>query len=680
MKVASEGSCFPLGPSFHNNTWNFAITSPHTVKELHIHSLKENKIIGKFPLDPIINRTGNVWHIALSSDEETFLYGFRIETDENVLCSHLSPLVFDPYAPLLKTGHIWGSNRWKDLLKSTGEIISVAHKGEEFPWKNEFFRPQNKERIIYEAHVRGMTQKKTFSKNAPGTFLAMIDSLKYLSSLGITTVELLPIYEWDETEWKGKNPFTNKRLYNYWGYSPLSFFSPMQRFGTTDDPIQTAYELKLLIQAAHEHGLEIILDVVYNHTGEGNQHGPAYSYKILDQDSYYIMENDGKNFTNYSGCGNTFNANHPIVSDLILASLRHFVLEYHVDGFRFDLASILTRNQMGLPTTEPDIIQRIIQDPILSKTVLITEPWDAAGLHQTGALYRLNQRKTPFFSEWNDRFRDDVRQFISGDDQKKGAFATRVSGSNDLYEEHPSLSINFVTSHDGFSLHDLVTYNEKHNLENGENNQDGTNANYSWNCGIEGSTSHRSIQNLRRRQKINFFVALFTSFGTPMILMGDEYGASRAGNNNSWCQDCEENYFDWKIVEKDPELVRLIKTLTYVRKASSCFLEGQTANDTTITWHGADTHAPNWAEDSSFIAYSLKNSLGEIKLFVAFNSSEKTVPVHIPRYPSSAWHTIVNSSKNPPKAIFLLEDAPIISSSVISMKPHSSLLLYAKRI
>ncbi len=681
MRSVFPGSPTQLGATFHESFWNFAIASPHTVTHLVIGDYETGNVIDAIKLDPTINRTGNVWHIAIEAKEDRLLYGYKVRSTQKPLCSNLATIAVDPYAKLVKTGNTWGNNAWTTLSDTTGSLVSVAFRPQVFTWNDRLIPKKNdNNRIIYEAHVRGMTQHPSSCTQHPGTFLSLIEKLDHLHSLGVTTIELLPIYEWDETEWHHVNPKTKKRLCNYWGYSPLSFFSPMQRYGTTADPLTTSFECKQLIQACHDRNLEVILDVVYNHTGEGNQHGPAYSFKIFDQNSYYIMDPGEYCFTNYSGCGNTLNANHPLVQELILASLRHFVVEYHVDGFRFDLASALTRNQLGAPMNEPSVLEAIAKDPILSKTTLIAEPWDAAGLYQTGVLYRLNQKKEHFFSEWNDRYRDDVRQFINGIPHKAGLFATRLCGSNDLYDNSLKNTINYITAHDGFSLLDLVSYNHKHNLENGEHNKDGCNANYSWNCGTEGKSTKAATIQLRQRQMINFFTALLMSQGVPMLLMGDECALTKSGNNNAWCQDAEENWLNWEQFENHERLRKLISTLCLLRKKSDCFHLNRSLTSTSIQWHGQTLNTPNWRPESHLVVCTLCDTKNKPRLFLAFNSAHQAITIEIPQIPGMEWKTVVNTSKSPLADIFELCKGPAILSHRLKLMKHSCLVLEAHPI
>lgn len=563
-------------------------------------------------LEAPLSRQGDIWSITLKNLPETFEYTYRCEgpydPKEGHLFNHDMDLV-DPYATRLNTPKEWNG----PPTPSRGFVTPQAP----FDWDRDS-RPliPTDKLILYEMHVRGFTQHPTSGVKHPGTFLGLIEKIPYLKSLGINAVELLPIHTFNEREVQRRRPGTGERLFNYWGYSTLNFFTPMGPYGTPE-------ELKEMVKALHKEGIEVILDVVYNHTGEGSNANYYHSFRGIDNKSYYIVDENG--YHNYSGCGNTFNCNHPMVQELILDSLRHFVTEYHVDGFRFDLAPILGRGEDGKPLEHPPLIEKITRDPILAPTKLIAEAWDAAGLYQVGSFpsYR--------FGEWNDRFRDDVRSFIRGDGNLD-AMKKRLEGSHDLFQT-PDKSYNFVTIHDGFSLHDLVSYNEKHNEDNDEKNQDGANDNHSWNCGVEGETDDPEILALREKQMKNFFHALLIAKGIPMVLMGDEYGHTKKGNNNTYCQDNALNYFQWNQLKKSPlpsSLTKLIEVRKNLPKE--------------ITWIEC--------------APALALQLGRSHLS-AFNPTPNTVTLPLPE---ASW-----------KALF--DSGATLSEKKITLAPFSSALL-----
>jgi isoamylase len=416
------------------------------------------------------------------------------------------------------------------------------------------------ESIIYELHVRGFTASKNSGVSHPGTYLGVIEKIPYLQSLGVTAIELMPVHEFPIKDIYGNPP---ERL-NYWGYDPIALFAPHRGYAAGRTPGCQVREFKEMVQALHRAGIEVILDVVFNHTAEGNECGPILSLKGLENRVYYMLENGGRNYRNYTGCGNTLNGNHPIVRELIFHCLRYWVHTYHIDGFRFDLASILTRDRNGNMLPNPPVVEAISEDPLLADTKIIAEAWDAAGAYQVGTFAAAR------WAEWNGRYRDDVRRFWRGDPHMIGAMATRLAGSSDLYQpggRSPYHSINFLTSHDGFPLNDLVSYNHKHNGANGEGNRDGDNNNLSCNCGLEGPSWRSDVAKTRLRQIKNMLATLLLSQGVPMILAGDECRRTQQGNNNAYCQDNEISWFDWRLIRKHRALRRFVQTLIAFRKA-----------------------------------------------------------------------------------------------------------------
>ena len=535
MKI-STGTPYPLGTTFTKNGVNFSLFTD-SEEEVNLCLFFKGK---EQPQEIVIPyHTGKMRHLFIQElDPEIYAYAYRIKYNEKENPIYLS----DPYAKGLDTPTAWNSA--KTAYTPLGLLMSV----EPFDWEGDqaLNIPMN-ELIIYEMHVRGFTVHPASQVVKKGTFSGLIEKIPHLVDLGINAVELLPIFEFNEGEYTLSNS-QGKSLYQYWGYSTVNFFSPMNRYAVSEEREAVLHEFKTLVKELHKNGIEVILDVVYNHSAEGNALGPIYNYKGLANSIYYML--DGENqYRNYTGCGNTLNCNHPIMRYLILDSFRYWVAEMHVDGFRFDLASILYRGEKGEVLQNPPIVDVISEDPVLADVKFIAEPWDANGLYQVGSFYCESKR----WSEWNARYRDCTRKFLRGEKGLKGEFATRLCGSQDLYNESrsPSTSINFVTCHDGFSLKDLVSYNQKHNLDNGEDNRDGTNENDSWNCGVEGPTNDMQIMALRERQMRNFHLALIISQGVPMFHMGDEYGHTKMGNNNTWCQDNDLNWFLWDELKKN---------------------------------------------------------------------------------------------------------------------------------
>lgn len=664
-----------LGASPQAHGVNFALfVEEASALSLCLFALSEEKtarLVAEVPLDPQKNRTGNIWHIFVHELPHALLYAYRIG-------GFHTPFILDPYAKAIVARLEWGAVH--PLLEGSQKFYAPlgAILSDEFAWEND--APPTiplEDLIIYELHVRGFTQHSSSHVAHPGTFLGIVEKIPYLLDLGINAVELLPVQEWDELEYArcySKNAAT---LYNYWGYSPVNFFSLMSRYATAAEPNKVAAEFKTLVKELHRHGIELILDVVYNHTAEQGEGGLTYSYRHLG-DSIYYIKNSRNEYLNFSGCGNSFNANHPVCQDLIIASLRYWVTEMHVDGFRFDLAALLTRGVTGTPLSHPPLIERINEDPILANCKLIAEPWDAAGLYQVGNFAAHTQR----WSEWNGRYRDCLRRFLKGDEGVKGEFAMRLSGSQDLYSTRtPAHSIHFLTSHDGFSLADLVSYNIKHNLPNGENNRDGLNQNDSWNCGEEGVTTKAEIVALRERQMRNFHFALMISQGTPMLTMGDEYAHTKQGNNNTWCQDNELSWFLWDKREQVPGFWRFCQLMNRFRKQhKQFFCRAEFLFDKDIIWHGLSPNAPKWDREDRFIAFTLKDPTGKQNpLYIAFNASDKELEITLPPPPiSKEWYELVNTGKLSPEDIVEEEKALPVRKEKVRLVAHSALLLKAR--
>jgi isoamylase len=603
----------PLGATLLENGVHFAVFSTASFLTLYIFPGKEQTVFQSIPLDPKKHKEENIWSIYVPNLRPPFCYLYKVHDSQGSFWAH------DPYAKSLET-----PRKWKESIpyRPMGKVLPTCP----FDWEG-IKKPciPHKDLIIYEMHVRGFTIDKSSQTIAKGTFLGMIEKIPYLLSLGINAVELLPIFEFPEMENKRKNPLTGKKLCNFWGYSPVNFFSPMQRYAE-EAPI---HEFKTLVKELHRHGIAVILDVVYNHTAEHGINGRTFSFKALSKGDYYLFDEKGS-YANYSGTGNTLNCNNPITSKLIIDSLCYFAEEMQVDGFRFDLASILTRSPSGSVLENPPILQAIEDHPILQKTILIAEAWDAAGLYQVG--------KFPSrWSEWNGKYRDVVRKFIKGTDGMAGPFATALCGSQDLYfQDNPIKSINFITSHDGYSLEDLVSYQQKHNFINGEEGRDGSNDNHSWNCGIEGLSANPDILKLRDRQKKNFLLALMISLGIPMVLMGDEYAHTRMGNNNPYCQDEECNWFLWEKLQENASFFRFVQYMIQFRKEKKhLFCRDSFLSKEDVFWHGKKPLEPDWGEKSRLVAFTIKDLVEGKDLFIAFNADYKSALITLP--PDTCW-------------------------------------------
>ncbi|MCH9627173.1 MAG: Glycogen operon protein GlgX [Chlamydiales bacterium] len=661
----SRGIPSPFGASKTLEGYNFALFSRHArAVSLCLFLPGELTPFVEIPLDPKSNKTGSVWHILVAKLPPDYQYGYRIDGPYDPLKGHFFDnrvIVLDPYAKQVNSPQEWGAPGPKQSLHyHSGQVDPHVP----FDWGDEMHpNIPIKELVIYEMHVRGFTNDPSSQTQGRGVYAGIIEKIPYLKALGINAVELMPIHEFNEMGNVNHHPLTGEPLYNYWGYNTVNFFSPMNRYGSI-------VELKHLVKELHANGIEVILDVVYNHTSEGNGAGPILSFKGIENSVYYMLTPGGE-YYNFSGCGNTFNCNHPVARELIRDSLRYWVTEMHIDGFRFDLASIMVRSHDGIPLANPPLIEALTHDPILANTKLIAEAWDAGGLYQVGSFPGKGR-----WAEWNGKYRDCIRSFLKGTDGVVGEFATRLSGSEDLYGKgkFPGQSINFVTAHDGFTLADLVSYNEKHNLDNGEENRDGDNHNESWNCGVEGETDDPEILALRERQMKNHHLALMLSQGVPMILMGDEYGHTKLGNNNTWGHDSRLNWFQWDTLEKRSAFFRFYQKVIAFRKNHPLLTRSQFLKDHDITWHGMEPGKPDWGEKSRFIACTLPDPLNRYSLYVAFNAFFHEMTIHLPKS-EKPWHLqIYTANPSPDDIVEECEKGPRIEKTFL-LAPHSALVL-----
>ena len=601
-----RGHPLPLGATVHRKGVNFSIFSKHATScclLLFEPGMPETAV--DLALDPHVNRTGQVWHIFVESLDAGTPYAFRFDMQPNpnpAVC-RFDPAkqVLDPHARVLSGGAEWGT--FKGFTRPLRHGVVTEHH--HFEWEQD--QPLNTplvDSVIYEMHVRSFTRHPSSGVANPGTFAGLIEKIPYLKKLGVTAVELLPVNEFEEGDTDRVNPFTGEPLVNLWGYQPTAFFAPNTAYSSKRDDGEQIREFKQLVKSMHEAGIEVILDMVFNHTAEGDEHGPTWSFRGIDNATYYIVDPETGRYLNYSGCGNTVNCNNPVVRDFIVDCLHYWVTEMHVDGFRFDLASILGRGQDGSVLKNPPLLESMAYDPVLANTKLIAEAWDAAGLYQVGTFPSWGR-----WAEWNGIFRDDVRKFVKCDQGMTSALATRLLGSPDLYEtsaREPYHSINYITCHDGFTLNDLVSYNEKHNLANGENNRDGNNANVSWNCGVEGPATDAAVNALRARQRKNFVAILLFSHGVPMLLAGDEMGRTQQGNNNAYCQDNDVSWVNWEMAESNAGLLRFVQLMIAFRKRCPMLrretfaLDGATGFH--VTWHGTKRMSADWSPESRSLA------------------------------------------------------------------------------
>ena len=661
------GSPLPLGATVHPHGVNFAVYSRHGTRcTLVLYEPDVAAPLAEIPFPPEF-RVGDVYAmVVFQLDSEEFEYGFRVEGPFAPREGHRfdrERVLLDPAARAVAWHSAWGQ-RDDHLATPRARLIS-----EDFDWEDD--RPLGlplEDLVIYEMHVRGFTRHATSGVRFPGTFAGLREKIPYLVELGVNCVELLPIFEFDETEVERVNPANGERLLNYWGYSTLGFFAPKAAYAATGRFRLQADELKTLVKELHRHGIEVILDVVFNHTSEGDENGPTLSFRGLDNATYYMLTPEGA-YYNFSGCGNTFNCNHPVVRDYVLNCLRYWVSEFHIDGFRFDLASILDRAADSTPLANPPLLESLALDPVLGRTKLIAEAWDAGGLYQVGHFPAYGR-----WAEWNGKYRDCARKFLKGDMGQVGEISRRISGSPDLYHDRgPTVSVNFITCHDGFTLADLVSYNEKHNETNGEQNRDGANDNNSWNCGAEGPTDEPAVLALRRRQVKNALAMLFLSQGVPMLLMGDEMGRSQQGNNNAYCQDSELNWLDWNLKEQNAELFRFCQALIALRKAHPVLRHPRFAGSgkgesgaLEISWHGTQPWRPDWSGTSRVLAFQARlqgESLDDL-VYAAFNMYWDPLLFDLPAPEDGRqWHVFADTGAEPPDDVRLPGSEPAIPNA-----------------
>jgi len=633
-------------------------------------------------LDPEVNKTFYAWHVYVEGLAPGTFYGWRMDGPGDTCSTGLrfdrEKVLLDPWAQAV-TQDLWDRRR-ASLPGDNGafSMRGIVLGDDHYDWGGD--EPLNhpmEQVVIYEMHVGGFTRHPTSQVAHPGTFAGVIEKIPYLQALGVTDVELLPVMAFDEQD--VPEGVAARGLRNYWGYSTHSFFSPHPGYAVSPEKGTHRQEFRDMVKALHQAGIGVILDVVLNHTSEGGAGGPTINFKGIGNAGFYHLDpNDRSIYRDYTGCGNTVNCNSPVVSQFLVDCLEYWSQEMHVDGFRFDLASVLVRDQNGAPMYFAPTPWRIEFSNILANAAIIAEAWDAAGLYQVGDFPGFR------WAEWNGQYRDVIRRFVRGDRGLIGAVASRVSGSSDLYELEgrvPSSSINFVTCHDGFALYDLISYNGKHNEANGENNRDGNNDNLSSNCGAEGETSDPSILSLRNQQAKNFMAILLLSQGVPMILAGDEVLRTQRGNNNGYCQDNELSWFDWTLTEKNREMLRFVAKMIAFRKRHPClmhkhFLTGKKKEESLfadVTWHGTKLNEPLWNNpDAQILAYTLgKQREGEEDLHVVFNMSDQFVEMSLPSLYDRTWHRAINTALPPWGDILEPSDQPRIQESVYFVFPHS---------
>ncbi|MFD7656759.1 glycogen debranching protein GlgX [Actinosynnema sp. NPDC059797] len=678
------GRLLPFGATPVPGGINFSVYSNNaTAMTLVLFRRGEREPVAELPI-PECFRIGGVYAITvLGLDPETTQYGYRADGPFRPEEGHRfdpSRVLLDPYARVLEGQHTWGLpvDHEDRYFRRCGIVP------DDFDWEGD--RPLNRPEqdvVVYEAHVRGFTRHDSSGVDHPGTFAGLVQKIPYLVELGVNCVELMPVFEFDEMDNARVDPTTGERLHNYWGYSTVGFFAPKASYAATGRHGMQVDEFKNLVKQLHRAGIEVVLDVVFNHTAEGNELGPTMSFRGLDNRVYYMLTPDG-HYYNFSGTGNTVNCNHPVVRGFVLDCLRYWASEFHVDGFRFDLASILGRAQDGRSLSDPPLVESLASDPVLRDCKLIAEAWDAGGLYQVGSFPDYCR-----FAEWNGRYRDTVRRFLRGDLGVTGDLATRLVGSPDLYQRRgPVASVNFVTAHDGFTLHDLVSYNEKHNDGNGEGNRDGDNANHSWNCGAEGPTDDPEILALRGKQQRNALLLLLTSLGVPMIVAGDEVGRTQRGNNNAYCHDDEVSWFDWRLVERNRDMLRFTRNAIAFRAAHPALRRrthpiGHMGDGLfpDVSWHGAHAWTPEWSGYNRLIAvmhYTRDEGVDDC-VYVAANAHWEPCDLELPELPAHlAWHLFADTSAPYPHDSREPGDEPrLTDQSSYRIAPRSVLVLAA---
>jgi glycogen operon protein len=679
---ATTGRSSPLGATIVDSGVNFSLFSrTATGVELLLFDATDDATPSRvIPLDPGANHSYHYWHVFVPGGLPGQLYAYRV-------AGPLDPargLRFDPAKVLLDPygrGVVVPRTYNREAAHREGENAATAMKSvvvdpARYDWEGDapLCRPAART-IIYEMHVRGFTRHASsgVSKQTRGTYAGLIEKIPYLRQLGVTAVELLPVFQFDPHD-------APPGKINYWGYAPVSFFAPHQAYSARQDPLGPVNEFRDMVKALHRAGIEVILDVVFNHTAEGDERGPTLSFRGIDNRSYYILEEEGARYANYTGCGNTLNANHPVVRRMILDSLRYWVVEMHVDGFRFDLASILARDSSGHPLPNPPVLWDIESEPALAGTKLLAEAWDAAGLYQVGSFVGDAWR------EWNGRFRDDVRDFFRGEPGSARHVADRIVGSAAIYghkQREAEQSVNFVTCHDGFTLNDLVSYNGKHNEANGEDNRDGANDNRSWNCGVEGPSDDPDVEKLRNRQVKNFLTVTLVSLGMPMLLMGDEVRRTQRGNNNAYCQDNELSWFDWTLVERHADLLRFVMLLIERRLLRDVEHERRRTSLTTLlgdakkAWHGVKLNQPDWRDDSHSVALCAELQNERLLVHFILNAYWEPLDFELPRPANTNWRRWIDTALDSPDDIVPWQAAPPVPGDAYRADARSVVLLIA---
>jgi len=684
MSTNYESSASPLGATVGRDGVNFSVFSRYAraVELLFFDRVDAASPALVISIDPASNRTYHYWHVFVPEARPGQLYAYRADgpyDPANGLRFDRTKILLDPYGRAVAVPARYNRRAAARSDQNTATAMkSVVVDLSGYDWEGDSpLRHPSARTTIYELHVRGFTRHPSsgVAEKNRGTFAGVIEKIPYLQQLGITTVELLPVFQFDAQDCPpGK--------VNYWGYSPVSFFAPHCGYGSDCEPKAVIDEFRDMVKALHRGGIEVILDVVFNHTAEGDHRGPTFCFRGFDNSAYYILERDRSRYANYSGTGNTLNANHPIVRRMIVDSLRYWVEVMHVDGFRFDLASVLERDESGQPIANPPVLWDIESDPVLAGSKLIAEAWDAAGLYRVGSFVGDS------WKEWNGRFRDDARSFFRGDSGYVRSMANRLVGSPDIYahkEREAEQSVNFITCHDGFTLNDLVSYSRKHNEINGEDNRDGSDDNRSWNCGVEGPTDDPAVDALRNRQIKNFLAVNLLSIGMPMILMGDEVRRTQFGNNNAYCFDNEATWLDWTLIEKHADVHRFVtlinarRVLRDVEQERSRISLNQLIKQARQSWHGVRLGQPDWAYDSHSIALYGELPNESLQVYVIMNAYWGPLNFELPPLSDTRrWRRWVDTFQTSPDDIVPWQNAPSVSCSKYEVGPRSLVVLFAE--
>ncbi len=683
---AGRSRSFPLGASVTPAGVNFSVYSrSSTALELllfdAVDAARPARVIA---FDPRSNRTSGYWHIFVPEIAGGQLYGYRAHGPTDPAHGHRfdpQKVLVDPYARGIAVPP--GYSRLAAIIpgpNTATAMKSVVAERRGYDWEGDRpLRHPFAKTVIYEMHVAGFTRHPSSGVAAAkrGTYAGVIEKIPYLVDLGVTAVELLPVFQFDEQD-------APRGRRNYWGYAPVSFFAPHAGYSSRTDPLGPLDEFRDLVKALHRAGIEVILDVVYNHTAETDHEGPTLCFRGLENSVYYLLEGDKSRYANYTGTGNTLNANHSIVRRMIVDSLHYWAEEMHVDGFRFDLASVLSRDVHGQPLKDPPVVWDIDSDPVLAGTKLIAEAWDAGGLYQVGSFAGDN------WTEWNGRFRDDVRAFVKGDRDTVRRVAARIQGSPDIYgheERGPEQSINFVTCHDGFTLNDLVTYDRKHNEDNGEDNRDGSDDNLSWNCGAEGPSADAGVERIRNRQVKNCLALTLLSIGTPMILMGDEMRRTQRGNNNAYCQGGEISWLDWRLLERHADVHRFVRQLINYRLRRDIAVDdpavtlNQLLRQARVHWHGVRLNEPDWGGDSHSIAVTIESLSGRLTYHMILNAYWESLDFELPlpMQGRQGWRRFMDTGLDAPGEICRWGDAPVVPQPSYRVGSRSIVLLGSAR-